>query len=178
MACAHGSLALTDFETQDTISLTDYQSCFSLSVVCNMCCMCESTLNVFSKCLSVCVSLRVRDICGCPLEERGRPAQFSLRFLGLWCCSCCLLLYQLPEPVMQPGRDKADYLYCDCDSSKRIIWNLWCSLSCISSVLPQKDMKMSELAEASWSCLRMCLSAVVWVSLTERPICCSSCLCT
>lgn len=46
---------------------------------------------------------RHRDICGCPLEETRRPAWFFIRFSGLWCCSCCLLLYQLLNPLIQPG---------------------------------------------------------------------------
>ncbi len=46
-----------------------------------------------------------RDICRCPLEGTRRPAWFFIRFSGLWCCSCCLLLYQLLNPLMQPGID-------------------------------------------------------------------------
>lgn len=61
-------------------------------------------------------------------------------------------------------------------SSKKIMWNLWCSLCCVSSALEQKAVMTSELAEASPSCRRTFLSAVVWVSLTERPICCHFCL--
>lgn len=129
----------------------------------------------------VCVTLRKsdtwreRDICGCPLEETWHLAWFFFGFQGFDAApavSSYTNSYTLWFTV-------ADYMLrvhdCRYTPSKKIICDLCCSSCCIPSTLTLKATVTSELAEASMSCRRTFLSAVVWVSLTERPICCHFC---
>ena len=122
-----------------------------------------------------------RDICGFPLQGPRRPARFFIRYSGLWCCSCCLLLHRLLRPPIRPGTDtrRLHGLRLWVDLQREIIWKTFDAPSASFPALSHRR----PLWWASWQRLgrlapRTFLSAVVWVSLTERPICCHFCLYT
>lgn len=124
-----------------------------------------------------------RDICGFPLQGPRRPAWFFIRYSGLWCCSCCLLSHTDCYALRYVrGQTLADYMDCDCESifKEKSSKKKPLMLPLLHFQRSHTEGHYDERAGRGSARLapRTFLSAVVWVSLTERPICCHFCLYT